>query len=79
MPNSKLDGYVFGSIRPLKNIKLPFMAQADQIFTALQKDAVAARLSRTVADPKVEKIAFGEISEGLRTMILGEVKREGGK
>jgi hypothetical protein len=78
VPTSGLSGYAFGSLRPLKDLKIPFMARADQIFMALQKDAVAVKLSGTLKKPIEEKIAFGEIGEGLQQMILGEVKGETG-
>jgi hypothetical protein len=76
MPQSPLEGSAFGSLRPLKNIKLPFFAEADKVFAAIQKESVSVQISGNVKDPKIQPVLFGQISSQLRTVLLGDVKNE---
>ena len=71
-----MDGSAFGSLRPLKNIKLPFFAEADKVFAAIQKESVSVGIGGTVHKPDVKPVLFGEISSQLRTILLGDVKNE---
>ena len=71
-----LGGFVIGSVRPLKDLKLPFIADIDKIFVVVQRNATPVRVSGTVKDPKVASALFGDIGQALRALILGDVKGE---
>jgi hypothetical protein len=73
---SPISGYAVGTVRPLRDIKLPYMAQVDDVLAALQTDVTTFRIGGTVRDPKVETGAFNEIGGTLRRLILGDVEAE---
>lgn len=76
--DSDVSGAAVGSARPLKSIKLPFLADVDQIFSVLQGNLTSVRISGTVRHPKFEVVPFNDIGQGLRELILGDVKSETG-
>jgi hypothetical protein len=67
-------GYVIGSIRPLKDLKLPFAADFDQILSVVQRGVTTVHVTGPVNKPKVEPALFGDMGNALRTLILGDVK-----
>ena len=75
-PDSPVDGVAFGSLRPLSSVKLPLLADADKIFSVIQKDAVTAKLSNTLRDMKVDAIVFKDASDTLRRMLLRDARSE---
>ena len=74
--NAELSGFVIGSVRPLKDLKIPFAADLDQILTAFQRGATTVRIAGTIQKPKADLALFGDITQGLRTLILGDVNAE---
>ena len=44
IPHSRVFGYVVGSARPLKDLKLPLLADVDQIMGVLQQDLTTVKL-----------------------------------
>ena len=74
--DAQLSGFVIGSIRPLKDLKLPFAADLDQILTAFQSGATTVSVAGTVQKPKANIALFSDITQGLRTFILGDVNAE---
>jgi len=71
MPDSPLHGTAFGSLRPLKDIKLPFFAEADKAMSAIQKEAVTVEIGGSVRDPKTRPIPFASLSAGFQAALLG--------
>jgi hypothetical protein len=71
-----ISGYAIGTVRPLRDIKLPYMAQVDDIFAALQSDVTTFRIGGTVRDPTADVAALNDIGGGLRRLILGDVEAE---
>ncbi|MEA2707686.1 MAG: hypothetical protein QOF78_287, partial [Phycisphaerales bacterium] len=76
MPDSKIFGFIVGSARPLKDLKLPLLADVDQILNIVQSGLTTVRIEGTVAEPKVKLVPFGEVNEALKRFIVGEVKNE---
>ena len=74
--NAELSGFVIGSARPLKDLKIPFAADLDQILTAFQRDAIPVSIGGTIQKPKARLALFSDITQGLRTLILGDVNAE---
>ncbi len=74
MPDSPINGFVIGTVRPLANIYLPGVTDADAILSSLQRYATTIPFDGTVAKPRPVIRPFGEIGEGFRAFILGEVE-----
>jgi hypothetical protein len=73
---SPITGTAAGSARPLKDLKLPFMADVDQILGALQGAVATASIEGTLGDPAPRIIPFAEAGEAFRRFMVGEVKNE---
>jgi hypothetical protein len=73
---SPLEGTAAGSARPLKDLKLPFMADVDKIISALQGGLVTVDIKGTVRDPDVRVIPFASAGDAFRRFMVGEVKNE---
>lgn len=74
--NAEMSGFVIGSVRPLKDLKIPFAADLDQILTTFQRGATTVRVAGTIQKPKASIGLFSDITQGLRTLILGDVNAE---
>jgi hypothetical protein len=74
--DSPIEGTAAGAARPLKDLKLPFMADVDQILRALQGGLATASIQGTVRDPVPKVIPFAQSGEAFRRFMVGEVKNE---
>jgi hypothetical protein len=75
-PDSPLDLTLFGSLRPLRDINLPFFADADKLFSVIQSAGTTIRATGTVHDPKAQQVAFKELGETVQGVLLGKIKEE---
>jgi hypothetical protein len=75
-PKSTLKGYVVGSARPLSALKLPLLADFDQIMAVLQTNLTTVKISGTVEEPKAETATFSDIGDTLKTFMRGQVQSE---
>jgi hypothetical protein len=73
---SPIEGYAVGSARPLREMKLPFFAEADDILNALQKSVTTFRVGGTLGHPQLFSAGFSEITHDLRGFILGDLTSE---
>ena len=73
---AKLDGYVIGTLRPLKDLKLPFAADVDKILSVVQQSVTTVRVEGTLHHPKPRSAAFSEAGETLRRILVGDVRQE---
>jgi len=73
---SPIEGNAAGSARPLKDLKLPFMADVDQILKALQGSIATASIQGTVGEPQPRVIPFAQSGETFRRFMIGEGKNE---
>jgi hypothetical protein len=76
LPDSSVRATLVGSARPLKDLRLPFLADVDQILSVVQANVTTVRIEGTVRQPKVRTATFDEIGEEMRQILLGEVKPE---
>jgi hypothetical protein len=74
--DSPIEGAAAGSARPLKDLKLPFMADVDQILRALQGGLATASIQGTLKDPQPRVLPFADAGEAFRRFMIGEVKSE---
>jgi hypothetical protein len=73
IPDSPVDGYVTGTLRPLKDLKLPFAASLDKVVSLLQRSLTVIQVGGTVRDPKIRQATFADIGQGLKQFILGDL------
>jgi hypothetical protein len=65
-----------GSARPLKDLKLPFMADVDQVLKALQGGLATVEITGNVGKPVTKVIPFAAAGDTFRRFMLGEVRNE---
>jgi hypothetical protein len=73
LPHNPIHGYVVGSARPLSALKIPLLADVDQIMSVLQSNLTTVKISGTVEEPKVESATFSDLGEGFKMFMKGEV------
>ena len=76
IPDSPVSGTLVGTARPLSALRLPFMADVDQILAVLQTNATTVAVSGTLRKPQVRTTTLDEVSEAVRALLLGDVQRE---
>lgn len=76
LPDCTLSGMLVGTTRPLKDIRLPFFANLDQMLTALQSNATTVQVSGTLREPKTRLTTFDQMGDNLRTLLIGDVRGE---
>jgi len=74
--DATLEGSAAGSARPLKDLKLPFMADVDKLLSALQGNLATVQIAGTVSQPQVKAIPFADAGGAFRRFMLGEVQNE---
>ncbi len=75
IPDSPVSGTFVGSARPLRDLKLPLVADADAIFNSLQSSTTSVRLHGTLRDPKAAVVPFADIGNDMRSFLLGDMKK----
>ncbi len=75
MDQAEVSATIVGIGRPFRDLELPFMADVDDIFAALQRNATTVRVSGTIREPEVRQATIDEIGQGLRSLFLGEAER----
>jgi hypothetical protein len=73
---SPVEAQAAGSARPLKDLKLPFMADVDQVLKALQGGLATVDIGGTVREPVIKVIPFAASGDTFRRFMLGEVRNE---
>ncbi|MGB7159931.1 MAG: hypothetical protein WBD40_17830, partial [Tepidisphaeraceae bacterium] len=76
LPDSPIEGTAAGSVRPFSALRLPLLADVDDVLNVLQQDVLPVRISGTVRHPRVELVPFSEISGAMRSLLLGDVQEE---
>lgn len=71
---SAVNGYVLGTFRPLKDLKLPFFGTIDGILDALQSSATTLKIDGTMKQIKATPVSLREVSTGLRNILVGEAQ-----
>jgi len=72
-PHSPMSGFVVGSARPLTALKLPLLADVDQILSVLQSNLTTVRINGTIANPDVRTATFSDVGSGLKQFLTGQV------
>jgi hypothetical protein len=74
LPNSKLNLTVAGTLRPLRELKLPIVTDIDEVIGVLQSHVTTLRATGTVADPVVVPVVLEEAGRDLKELLMGEVR-----
>jgi|GEM_PF-4270467 len=67
-----ISGYVVGSARPIRDIKLPFMDDLDDLLHALQGTITTMKVEGTVRKPTVTPATLSELGGSVRDILLNE-------
>jgi hypothetical protein len=78
MPHCPVQGYLVGTARPLAGIKLPLIADADQILSVLQSNLTTVKIEGTIAKPEPKIAAFSDTGEELHRLLVGDARKESG-
>ena len=76
LPDNPISGSAVGTVRPLKSIKFPVLAEADAILTQIQGGLTAVEFAGTVKDPMkkyLRQIGLTEFGSELKGLLLGEI------
>jgi len=74
--DSPIEGFAVGSARPLREIKIPFFKEADDVLNALQKSVTTFHVTGLLEKPVLQGAGFNEITHDLRGFILGDLEQE---
>jgi hypothetical protein len=72
-PQCPISGELVGTYQPLKNINLPFFADADKIFSVLQSNLTSIVIGGTISQPSYLPESAAVIGTAMRTFLLGDV------
>jgi hypothetical protein len=75
-PACPLSGEIVGTLAPLRNIKLPFFADADKIFSVLQANLTSIVIGGTIDKPSYLPESAAAIGSAMRSFLLGDVTTE---
>lgn len=74
LKNSPVSGYVLGTFRPLKDLKLPFFGTIDSILDALQSSATTLRIEGTMKAIQATPVSLKAVSGNLKNILVGEAQ-----
>ncbi|MDB5325069.1 MAG: hypothetical protein JWM57_638 [Phycisphaerales bacterium] len=74
LKNSPVSGYVLGTFRPLKDLKLPFFGTIDSILDALQSSATTLRIEGTMKAIQATPVSLKAVSGSLKNILVGEAQ-----
>jgi len=66
---SPVNGYVIGSVRPLKDTRLPGMEALDRLMASLQTGVSSLEVKGTLGKPETVVVPFNQISNTLRALL----------
>jgi hypothetical protein len=73
---SPIYGSAVGSLRPFKNLKLPFMADVDEVLNVLQSNVTSAILEGTVTNHNVRLVPFSELNTAMKSFLFRDISAE---
>jgi len=77
VPDNTISGSVVGTVRPLKNIKLPLFAEADALLNQLQGGLTGVEFKGPLIDPvgkgSIKLISLSQFGAELKNLLLGEI------
>jgi hypothetical protein len=77
IPNTLIGGQVVGTLRPLKDTRMPLLVDVDQVFNALQSSLTAINVLGTVDQPVYVQALVGEIGSSMKALLAGDARAAG--
>jgi hypothetical protein len=71
LPDSPMRGTLFGSLRPLASLNLPFIAEADRLIALVSADLVAITIEGTVKNGRYQQLGLKELGQDLKAALFG--------
>jgi hypothetical protein len=78
IPDSPVDVVAFGSMQPLREIKMPLLESLNGTFASLQTSLVTAKIDGPLSAPATHMILFGQLGAGMKQFLLGDINGEVG-
>ncbi len=80
LPNTPVSGQVVGTAQPLKNTRLPLLADFDQVFGALQGSLTTINvLGPDMSQIRYVPAAVSEMGDSLKSILVGDAKSSTGE
>jgi hypothetical protein len=76
IPQSPIEFIAIGSVRPFSALKLPWASDVDDILNAVASNVTTVIVDGTAADPKRRLVPFSELTDSMKSFIVGDVKAE---
>ncbi len=73
MPDSTLKGYVIGTVRPFKNLRIPFIPQAKAILNALESSVSSVEVAGTWAHPTTTPVVFKNLGTAIQEIFVNAI------
>lgn len=73
MPQSPLNGYVIGTVRPFKNLHIPFIPQAKSILNALESSVSTVQVAGTWAHPTATPVVFKNLGTAIKEIFVNAI------
>jgi hypothetical protein len=77
--DSGLGGQVVGTARPLKDTKLPFLADFDSVFAAFQGGLTTINITGSLNQPAYSQGLVSDITRTMRQLLVGDAENKNGK
>ncbi|MFC1783230.1 hypothetical protein ACFL02_06550 [Planctomycetota bacterium] len=72
--DSAIEGYAFGTSRPLKGLRLPGIDELDRLITNIQRGAAAVKIGGTLGKPEPVIVPFPEIDATIRRLLWNQLR-----
>ncbi|MHB1767954.1 MAG: hypothetical protein ACYCUV_08910 [Phycisphaerae bacterium] len=73
LPDSTLKGYVIGTVRPFKNLHIPFIPQAKAILNALESSVSSVQVAGTWAHPTTTPVVFKNLGTAIQEIFVNAI------
>ena len=76
LPHSPVSIVAVGSVRPLASIHLPGVTDFDEVLAAIQRSALAIRITGPLDRPRQKKIPFSEVGQEMKGLLFGDANKD---
>ena len=73
---SPIRGTAAGAARPLKDVRLPFLAEFDRALATFQSDSAVVRIGGTLEAPDLELVPLSDVTAPLRRNLLNAIGKD---
>jgi len=73
---SPIRGTAAGAARPLKDVRLPFLAEIDRALATFQSDSAVVRIGGTLQAPELQLVPLSDVTAPLRRNLLNAIGKD---